>query len=61
ILILFKKHTGSTHHVTDGWTAPFVYSYLGIIVVWLAQCQIWHMTLKFICLKESHTREYLAK
>jgi hypothetical protein len=43
-----KKHTGSVHLVTDGWTAPFAYSYLGIIVVWLAQCRIWRATLEFI-------------
>ncbi|TFY82246.1 hypothetical protein EWM64_g1767 [Hericium alpestre] len=57
----FKQHTGSIHLVIDGWTAPFAYSYLGIVVIWFAQGKIWRSILEFICLKESHTGAYLAE
>jgi len=39
---------GSIYLVVDGWTAPFACSYLGIVVVWFAQGQIWQATLEFI-------------
>ncbi|KAJ6600176.1 hypothetical protein B0H10DRAFT_1923910 [Mycena sp. CBHHK59/15] len=39
----------------DGWTAPFVASYLGIVIVWFAAGKIHHAILEFIRLTESHT------
>ena len=39
---------GSIHLVVDGWTAPFVASYLGIVAIWFADGKIWRATLEFI-------------
>lgn len=49
------------HIVLDGWTAPIVASYLGIVIVWHADGKIYRAVLDFIRLKQSHTGDYLAK
>ncbi|KAI0061953.1 hypothetical protein BV25DRAFT_1804976 [Artomyces pyxidatus] len=46
--LIGSKHAGSIHLVIDGWTAPFAYSYLGVVIVWFAQGKIWRTILEFI-------------
>ncbi|KAF5345972.1 hypothetical protein D9756_010932 [Leucocoprinus leucothites] len=53
--------TGGIHLVLDGWTAPIVVSYLGLVVIWSEQGTIYRTVLEFIRLKHKHTGEYLAK
>ncbi|KAJ6590361.1 hypothetical protein B0H10DRAFT_2442367, partial [Mycena sp. CBHHK59/15] len=56
----FKDYHSTIHAIIDGWTAPFVASYLGIVIVWFAAGKIHHAILEFIRLTESHTGTYLA-
>ncbi|KAJ7772032.1 hypothetical protein DFH07DRAFT_879090, partial [Mycena maculata] len=44
----FKDYQGAIHAVIDGWTAPFVASYLGIVIVWFAAGKIHRAILEFI-------------
>ncbi|KZS99691.1 uncharacterized protein LAESUDRAFT_718541, partial [Laetiporus sulphureus 93-53] len=52
--------TSTVHLIIDGWTAPFVASYLGIIIVWFDGTRLWRAILEFIRLTEKHTGAYLA-
>ena len=38
----------AVHVVLDGWTAPLVSSYLGIVVVWYSEGVIHRAILEFI-------------
>ncbi|GBE85912.1 hypothetical protein SCP_0804360 [Sparassis crispa] len=46
----FKKRNRSIHLAIDGWTAPIVASYLGIVVIWYDMGKIHRAVLEFICL-----------
>ncbi|KAJ6537535.1 hypothetical protein DFH09DRAFT_930744 [Mycena vulgaris] len=47
-LITQQDYHGAIHAVIDGWTAPFVASYLGIVIVWFAAGKIHRAILEFI-------------
>ncbi|KAG8705564.1 hypothetical protein FRC09_002881 [Ceratobasidium sp. 395] len=49
------------HLALDGWTAPTSRSYLGAVVVWQRDSQLYRAILEFILLKRSHTGVYLAQ
>ncbi|KIK75067.1 hypothetical protein PAXRUDRAFT_173907, partial [Paxillus rubicundulus Ve08.2h10] len=51
----------SIHLAVDGWTAPIVASYLGIVVIWVDKGTLYRAVLEFSRLKESHSGKYLAK
>ncbi|KAF5354023.1 hypothetical protein D9756_006943 [Leucocoprinus leucothites] len=53
--------TSGIHLVLDGWTAPIIASYLGLVIIWSEQGTIYRTVLEFIRLKHKHTGEYLAK
>ncbi|GBE85812.1 Putative AC transposase OS=Zea mays PE=2 SV=2 [Sparassis crispa] len=57
----FTTLKGAVHLVIDGWTAPFVASYLGIVIVWFDGVKLWRSILEFIRLTERHTGLYLAQ
>ncbi|KAF5345254.1 hypothetical protein D9756_011425 [Leucocoprinus leucothites] len=57
----FQDLDQALHIVLDGWTAPIIASYLGLVVVWYDKGEIHRTILEFICLKQSHTGEYLAE
>ncbi|GBE89936.1 Putative AC transposase OS=Zea mays PE=2 SV=2 [Sparassis crispa] len=57
----FSKLDGAIHLVIDGWTAPFVASYLGIVVIWFDGDKLWRSILEFVRLTERHTGLYLAQ
>jgi len=48
------KHTKALNStinlVLDGWTAPIIASFLGIVVVWFQEGVIYHAILEFIWL-----------
>ncbi|KAF8219552.1 hypothetical protein L208DRAFT_1339232, partial [Tricholoma matsutake] len=48
------------HLVLDGWTAPIVASFLGIVVVWYSNGIIHRAILEFIWLTQKHDGVYLA-
>ncbi len=48
MLQCFQALNGTIHLVLDGWTAPIVASYLGIVVVWFSQGVIHRAILEFI-------------
>ncbi|KAF8224923.1 hypothetical protein L208DRAFT_1508099, partial [Tricholoma matsutake] len=45
-----SKHAlnSTIHRVLDGWTAPIVASFLGLVVVWFDEGVIHHAVLEFI-------------
>ena len=43
-----KAHNSTIHLVLDGWTAPIVASFLGIVVVWFEEGVIYRAVLEFI-------------
>ncbi|KIK75725.1 hypothetical protein PAXRUDRAFT_171927, partial [Paxillus rubicundulus Ve08.2h10] len=45
----------------DGWTAPIVASYLGIVVIWVDKGTMFRAVLEFARLTESHSGKYPAK
>ncbi|KAF5345112.1 hypothetical protein D9756_011467 [Leucocoprinus leucothites] len=57
----FQDLDQALHIVLDGWTAPIIASYLGLVVVWYDKGEIHRTILEFIRLKQSHTGEYLAE
>ncbi|KAK6992134.1 ribonuclease H-like domain-containing protein, partial [Favolaschia claudopus] len=57
----FRDYEGAIHCVVDGWTAPIVASYLGVVIIWFSLGKIHRTILEFIRLKERHTGEYLAE
>ncbi|KAF5348283.1 hypothetical protein D9756_010486 [Leucocoprinus leucothites] len=59
--VLKQSITSGIHLVLEGWTAPIVVSYLGLVVIWSEQGTIYRTVLEFIRLKHKHTGEYLAK
>ena len=44
----FQNLNTTIHLVIDGWTAPIVASYLGIIIIWCSDGLIHRQTLEFI-------------
>ncbi|KAJ3563702.1 hypothetical protein NP233_g8774 [Leucocoprinus birnbaumii] len=38
----------SIHLVLDGWTAPIIAAYLGLVIVWSDEGEIHHMILEFV-------------
>lgn len=55
VISMLMCKTRNTKHLfilwlMAGWTSPFTYSYLGIIVVWFSSGRIWYATLEFIWL-----------
>ena len=48
LLIVIKKCPGKLHIVLDGWTAPNVISYLGVIVYYVRNGKMESFTLDFI-------------
>ncbi|KIK76315.1 hypothetical protein PAXRUDRAFT_170334, partial [Paxillus rubicundulus Ve08.2h10] len=56
-----QAHNDSIHLAVDGWTAPIVASYLGIVVIWPEKGVLYRTVLEFSCLKERHSGKYLAK
>ncbi|PPQ84415.1 hypothetical protein CVT26_006537 [Gymnopilus dilepis] len=57
----FLSLTSAIHLVLDGWTAPIVLSYLGLVIVWCHEGVIQRSILEFISLKQEHTGKYLAE
>jgi hypothetical protein len=47
-LIFFQAINSAIHIVLDGWTAPLVASYLGIIVVWSQEGILYRAVLEFV-------------
>jgi hypothetical protein len=45
---IIKAHNSTIHLVLDGWTAPIVASFLGIVVVWFEEGVIYRAVLEFI-------------
>jgi len=43
-----KARNSTIHLVLDGWTAPIVASFLGIVVVWFEEGVIHRAVLEFI-------------
>lgn len=43
-----KRRNNTIHIVMDGWTAPIVASFLGIVVVWYEDGKIHRAILEFI-------------
>ncbi|KAJ7829498.1 hypothetical protein B0H14DRAFT_2366573 [Mycena olivaceomarginata] len=43
-----QNYDGAIHAVIDGWTAPFVASYLGIVIIWFNAGKIHRAILEFI-------------
>lgn len=43
-----QDYDGSIHAVIDGWTAPFVASYLGIVIIWFSAGKIHRAILELI-------------
>jgi hypothetical protein len=43
-----KALNSTIHLVLDGWTAPIVASFLGIVVVWVSEGTIYRAVLEFI-------------
>jgi hypothetical protein len=43
-----KAHKSTIHLVLDGWTAPIVASFLGIVVVWFSDGIVHRAILEFI-------------
>jgi hypothetical protein len=52
VMDVVLKHTkalnSTIHLVLDGWTAPIVVSFLGIVVVWFQEGVIYRAVLEFI-------------
>jgi hypothetical protein len=44
----FQKRGRNVHLAIDGWTAPIVASYLGIVVIWYDKGKTWRAILEFI-------------
>ncbi|KAF5345225.1 hypothetical protein D9756_011482 [Leucocoprinus leucothites] len=53
--------TSPIHLVLDGWTAPIIASYLGLVIIWYKQDKIFCTVLEFIRLKQKHTGQYMAE
>jgi hypothetical protein len=43
-----KAWNSTIHLVLDGWTAPIIASFLGIVVVWFEEGVIYYAVLEFI-------------
>ncbi|TFK37882.1 hypothetical protein BDQ12DRAFT_723952 [Crucibulum laeve] len=56
----FMGLNSAIHLVLDGWTAPIIASYLGIVIVWYTNGQIHRCVLEFIKLCQKHDGQYLA-
>jgi hypothetical protein len=48
VLKCTKALNSTIHLVLDGWTAPIVASFLGIVVVWFQEGVIYRAVLEFI-------------
>ncbi|KAJ3573237.1 hypothetical protein NP233_g2572 [Leucocoprinus birnbaumii] len=57
----FLKLNNGVHIVLDGWSAPIIAAYLGLVVVWYERGEIFRAVLEFIRLKQRHTGKYLAQ
>ncbi|KAJ3516930.1 hypothetical protein NMY22_g14084 [Coprinellus aureogranulatus] len=60
VISWLQKVEGKIHVSGDGWTAPSVISFIGVVVQFVEKASIVSLVLDFVKLTKAHTGQYLA-
>lgn len=47
LIVLVQKYDGVIHVQADGWQAPLITSFMGIVIMWYDEGKIWRAVLEF--------------